>query len=70
MFTKTKFAKTKIALAAAIVLGTAFAASAATKSRVANDNQSAAYNVIPGYDKDGRTVGIADPNQAGVQLQR
>ena len=64
------FTQTKIALAVALVLGTAFAASAATKPRVADDNQSAAYNVIPGYDKDGRTVGIADPNEAGVQLQR
>jgi len=57
------FAKTKIALAAAIVLGTALAASAATRPQVAQAGQSAAYNVIPGYDKDGGLVAIPNPDQ-------
>jgi hypothetical protein len=61
----TMSAKTKIVLlSAAIVLSTAFAASAATKPRVTQANQSAAYNLIPGYDKYGRTVGIPDPDQS------
>jgi len=57
------FAKTKIALAVAIVLGTAFAASAATKASVSQAVQSAAYNAIPGYDKDGGLVAIPNPDQ-------
>ena len=57
--------KTKIALlSAAVVLSTAFAASAATKTGVTQASQSAAYNMIPGYDKDGRTVGIPDPDRS------
>ena len=38
--------------------------------RVAHANQSAVYNVIPGYDQDGRTVAILDPDQYGIQSQR
>lgn len=57
MFTKTKFA-----LAAAIVLGTAFAASAATKSQAAG---SAAYTMIPGYNNSGSVVATPDPDHYG-----
>ena len=64
------FTKTKIALAAAIVLSTAFSASAATKPRVSHVDRSAIYNVIPGYDKDGGTVGIPDPDQFANRPQR
>jgi hypothetical protein len=58
------FAKTKIALAVAIVVGTAFAASAATRPQVTQVGQSAAYNAIPGYDKDGGLVAIPNPDQS------
>jgi hypothetical protein len=58
MFTTTKFA-----LAAALVLYATLSASAATKPRVAHDDQAAASSVIPGYGKDGRTVGVPDPNR-------
>jgi hypothetical protein len=42
--------KTKIVLAAAIVLSTAFSASAATKSSVNHVRRTAIYNMIPGRD--------------------
>jgi hypothetical protein len=61
------FGKIKIALSAAIVLSTAFAASAATDPRVSHDNGSVASNMIPGYDKDGHTVGIPDPDTFAAQ---
>lgn len=64
------FTKTKMALAAAIVLGTAFSASAATDARGTQSNQAAAYNVIPGYDSQGNTVAIPDPDQSGARSQR
>jgi hypothetical protein len=57
------FTKTKMALAAAIVLSTAFSASAATNARVTQSNETA-YNVIPGYDSQGNTVAIPDPDQS------
>jgi hypothetical protein len=63
------FTKTKIALAAAIVLSAAFSASAATNARVAPSNQTA-YNEIPGYDSQGNTVAIPDPDQSGASSQR
>jgi hypothetical protein len=63
------FNKTKLALSAAIVLSTALSASAATTPRVTDVNRSATYNVIPGYDKDGRTVDIPSPDQSGRQPQ-
>jgi hypothetical protein len=59
------FSKTKIALSAAIVLGTAFSASAATKPGVTHVNQSAFFTMIPGYAKDGSVVAIPDPNHYG-----
>ena len=57
------FTQTKIALAVALVLGTAFAASAATKNPVANNAQVAAYDAIPGYGGDGATVAIPNPDR-------
>jgi hypothetical protein len=42
------FTKTKIAFAIAIVLSTAFSASAATKPRVSHTRRTAIYNMIPG----------------------
>ena len=56
------FSKTKIALSAAIVLSTAFAASAATKPIQASG--SAVYTMIPGYNQNGHVVAIADPDHA------
>ena len=47
------FSKTKIALSAAIVLSTAFAASAATKSQVTQASGAAFYTMIPSYDRNG-----------------
>ena len=64
------FAATKIALAATILVNTAFAASAATKHRATRDNQSAAHNAIPGYDKNGQTMAVPDPDQIAVQSRR
>jgi hypothetical protein len=58
MFTTAKFA-----LAAALVLSATLAASAATKAGVMHDGQSAAYDVIPGYGKDGGRVAIPNPNR-------
>jgi hypothetical protein len=59
------FAKTKIALAVAVVLGATFAASAATQTRVANNDQATSYDAIPGYAKDGSTVAIPNPDRSG-----
>jgi len=57
------FSKTKIALSAAIVLSTAFAASAATKPTQVSG--SAVYTRIPGYNQSGGVVAITDPDHAG-----
>jgi hypothetical protein len=57
------FSKTKIALSAAIVLSTAFAASAATKPTQVSG--SAVYTMIPGYDKSGGVVAVPDPDHRG-----
>jgi hypothetical protein len=59
------FTKTKIALAAAIVVGTAFAASAATKAQLNQVSGSAFYTMIPGYAGDGGVVTIPDPDHTG-----
>ena len=59
------FSKTKIALSAAIVLSTAFSASAATKPQARDDRGSAVYTMIPGYAKDGSVVATRDPDHAG-----
>ena len=58
------FSKTKIALSAAIVLSTAFSASAATP-RVTGVNQSATYTMIPGYANDGSVAVVPDPDHYG-----
>jgi hypothetical protein len=58
------FSKTKIALAAVVVLSTALSASAATKPRT-DANQSATYTMIPGYAGDGSMVAIPDPDHSG-----
>ena len=44
------FSKTKIALSAAIVLSTAFSASAATTHHATHVKRSAIYNMVPGYN--------------------
>jgi hypothetical protein len=44
------FSKTEIALSAAIVLSTAFSASAATAHRYAHVRRPAIYNTVPGYN--------------------
>lgn len=59
------FTKTKIALAAAMVIGTAFAASAATKPQFNQVSGSGFYTMIPGYAGDGSVVTIPDPDHAG-----
>ena len=59
------FSKTKIALSAAIVLSTAFAASAATKPQSSQVNGSAFYTMIPAYDGSGAVVAVPDPDHAG-----
>jgi hypothetical protein len=56
--------RTKVALAAMIIIGTAVSASAATKSQATRDDQSSSSNVIPGYDQNGSTVGIPNPDQS------
>jgi hypothetical protein len=59
--------KIKLALAAALVLSTTLSASAATKPRVAPADQAATYDAIPGYDKDGNTVSIPNPERSQPQ---
>jgi hypothetical protein len=44
------FSKTKIALAAVIVLSTAVSASAATTHRATHVKRSAIYNIVPNYN--------------------
>ena len=59
------FAQTKIALAAVILLGATFSASAATKASVTHNDQATVNDVIPGYAKDGSTVAIPNPEKSG-----
>jgi hypothetical protein len=42
--------KIKIALSAAIVLSTAFSASAATQNRIIRAHRTAIYDMVPGYN--------------------
>lgn len=63
-------AAAKIAFSVAILVNTALAASAAIKHRATHDNQSAAHNVIPGYDKNGQAVGVPDPDQIAARSKR
>jgi hypothetical protein len=44
------FSRTKIALAAVILLSTAVSASAATTHRVTHIKRSAIYNIVPNYN--------------------
>ena len=60
----------KFALSAAIILSTAITATAATKPHVTSVDESAAYNAIDGYDKDGGVVAIPNPDQSGMQSKR
>ena len=60
MFTTTKFAITAV-----IVLGATLSASAATKPHAAQVGRPAAYDMIPGYARDGSTVAIPNPEKSG-----
>jgi hypothetical protein len=53
----------KLALAATLVLSATLAASAASKAAAAQNGQAAAYDVIPGYGKDGGRVAVPNPNR-------
>jgi hypothetical protein len=61
----------KCVLAIALVLSASLAASAATKTRVTQSGlaaaqaaaQPTAYDVIPGYGKDGGRVAVPNPNR-------
>jgi hypothetical protein len=57
------FTASKLALIAAIILGTTLAASAATKARVAHGSQAVSSDVIPGYGKDGDRVAVPNPDR-------
>ena len=46
------FTKTKISLAAAIVLSTAFTALAATTPRMSHPHHRSIYNIVRDYDRD------------------
>jgi hypothetical protein len=58
------FNPTRLILVTAMIIGSPLAAAAATKDHAAND-QVANYNVIPGYDSQGRTVAIPNPDRRG-----
>ncbi|HUI22671.1 MAG TPA: hypothetical protein VLZ74_16755 [Methylocella sp.] len=61
---------TKLVLSALGIVAMLNSPALAQKShRVARANQSAVYNVVPGFDQDGRTVAIPDPDQ-GILSQR
>jgi hypothetical protein len=66
-----KSLNTKLVLSAlgiaAMLTGPAFAKKS---HQVSHPNESAVYNAIPGYDKDGAVVGVPDPDQSGAQSQR
>jgi hypothetical protein len=53
----------KFALIAAIVLGTALSATAATRAQAAHNDQAASSEVIPGYGKDGGLTAIPNPDR-------
>jgi len=58
------FNTTRFALAAIMVLGATFSALAEAKMRAAND-RAASYDAIPGYNSQGRTVSIPNPDRHG-----
>ncbi len=55
----------KFAIAAALVLGAALSASAATRAQVAkaSQNQATSSDVIPGYGRDGSPTAIPNPDR-------
>jgi hypothetical protein len=55
------FTKTKIALSAAMVLGTALTASAATKHRVTHVRRPAIYNMVPAGDSRDQSIPSGAP---------
>lgn len=63
------FSKTKIALSAAIVLGTALTASAATKPQ-ATQATGSVYNMIPGYSKGGGPRRVCRQRRADDRTER
>ena len=52
----------KVALALALLLSATLSASAATMAK-ASRAQSAVYDTIPGYDSNGQTVAIPNPDR-------
>lgn len=66
-----KLLNTKLALSTLGIVAMLTSPALAQKPHhIVRANQSAVYNVIPGYDQDGRTVGIPNPDQYGIQSQR
>jgi hypothetical protein len=70
-----KTLSTKVALSAVAVAVLLSSPAFAKKAhQVSQDNASAVYaapgNDIPGYTNEGDVVGIANPDQYGVQSQR
>ena len=63
-----KSLNTKLALSALGIV--AMLTSPAFAQKRHHANQSAIYNMIPGYDESGGVVGIADPDRYGIQSQR
>jgi hypothetical protein len=57
------FSTAKCALVAALVLAATFPAPAATKAGAMQRGQAAAYDVIPGYGKDGGRVAVPNPDR-------
>ena len=53
----------KFALIAALVVAAASQASAATRSSAMPGGQAAAYDVIPGYGKDGGRTAVPNPDR-------
>jgi hypothetical protein len=58
------FNTTKLVLATATIVCSVLTAAAATRSHGANA-QAANYNVIPGYDSQGQTVAVPNPDRRG-----
>jgi hypothetical protein len=56
--------KTKIVFSAAIVISTAFSASAATKPRAARVHRTTIYNLVPGYNQQSHS-NSNDPARTG-----
>jgi hypothetical protein len=58
------FNKIGTVLSTAIFLSTVLATLSATQSTAAAANSAGATSVIPGYDKNGRTVPIPNPDRS------